>query len=77
MAAIENGNWIDIWRRHTLSSSLNDTHEGAAMNAYTTIANRRTADSTLGRLFRAVCTEARRALELVGASFRSGPLTLR
>jgi hypothetical protein len=47
------------------------------MNAYTTIANRRTADSTLGRLFRAVCTEARRALELVGASFRSGPLTLR
>ena len=47
------------------------------MNASTTISSRRTPDSTLGRLFRAVCTEARRALELVGASYRSGPLTPR
>jgi hypothetical protein len=47
------------------------------MNASTTISSRRTADSAFGRLFRAVCTEARRALELVGASYRSGPLTLR
>jgi hypothetical protein len=44
------------------------------MNATTTISARRTANSALGRLFRALCTEACRALELVGASYRSGPL---
>lgn len=47
------------------------------MNATTTISTRRTPDSAFGRLFRAFCTEARRALELVGASYRSGPLTPR
>jgi hypothetical protein len=47
------------------------------MNVTTTISGRRTADSALGRLFRAFRTEARRALELVGASYRSGPLTPR
>ncbi|MCS0580337.1 hypothetical protein NX784_01900 [Massilia pinisoli] len=47
------------------------------MNAYTTISARRTTGSALGRLFRAIRTEARRALELVGASYRSGPLTPR
>lgn len=47
------------------------------MNATTTISARRTADSALGRLLRAFREEARRALELVGASYRSGPLTPR
>jgi len=47
------------------------------MNTYTTISTPRTADSALGRLFRALCSEACRALELVGASYRSGPLTPR
>ena len=46
------------------------------MNA-TTISTRRTPDGAFGRLFRAFCTEVRRALELVGASYRSGPLTPR
>lgn len=45
------------------------------MNATTTISSRKTADSKLGRLFRAFCAEARRAIELVGASYRNGPLT--
>jgi hypothetical protein len=47
---------------------------GVAMNAYTTISSRNTADGALGRLFRALCREARRAIELVGASYRNGPL---
>jgi hypothetical protein len=48
---------------------------GVAMNAYTTISSRKTTDGTLGRLFRAFCREAFRAIELVGASYRNGPLT--
>jgi hypothetical protein len=49
-------------------------HDGADMNATTSISTRNTADSKLGRLFRAFCMEARRAIELVGASYRNGPL---
>jgi hypothetical protein len=45
------------------------------MNAYTSISTRHTAESKLGRLFRAFCKEARRAIELVGASYRNGPLS--
>lgn len=44
------------------------------MNAYTTTSSLKTADGTLGRLFRAFCREARRAIEIVGASYRNGPL---
>jgi hypothetical protein len=44
------------------------------MNATTTISTRNTADGKFGRLFRAFCQEALRAIELVGASYRSGPL---
>ena len=43
------------------------------MNATTTISSRTTTESNLGRLFRAFCQEARRAIELVGASYRYGP----
>lgn len=43
------------------------------MNAATTISTRTTTDSKLGRLFRAFCMEARRAIELVGASYRHCP----
>ena len=45
------------------------------MNATTTISTRNTADNKFGRLFRAFCQEARRAIELVGASYRNGPLS--
>lgn len=46
------------------------------MNATTTttISTRKTTESKLGRLFRAFCQEARRAIELVGASYRHGTL---
>ena len=45
------------------------------MNATTTIStsNRLAAESKFGRLFRAFCQEARRAIELVGASYRHTP----
>ena len=45
------------------------------MNATTTIptSTRLTAESKLGRLFRAFCQEARRAIETVGASYRYTP----
>ncbi|MFJ1472132.1 MULTISPECIES: hypothetical protein [Massilia] len=45
------------------------------MNATTTIptSTRLTAESKLGRLFRAFCQEARRAIETVGASYRHTP----
>ncbi|MFL6636091.1 MAG: hypothetical protein ACJ8HJ_27665 [Massilia sp.] len=44
------------------------------MNATTTttISSRNTADSKFGRWFRAFCQEARRAIELVGASYQNG-----
>ena len=55
---------------------INKRHdEWSAMNAFTTISTRTTAESKLGRMFRAFVKEARRAIELVGASYRSGPLT--
>jgi hypothetical protein len=44
------------------------------MNAYTTISTRNTSDSKLGRLLRAFRMEVRRAIELVGASYRNGPM---
>jgi hypothetical protein len=72
---IWNRNWINIFDGRKLPSSLNDMKNGVAMNAYTTISSRKTTDSTLGRLFRALCREAFRAIELVGASYRNGPLT--
>lgn len=43
------------------------------MNATTTISTRNTGDNKLVRLFRAFCQEARRAIELVGASYRYDP----
>ena len=43
------------------------------MNATTTISNRITTENKLGRLFRAFCQEARRAIETVGASYRYTP----
>ncbi|GAA5025747.1 hypothetical protein GCM10025794_10770 [Massilia kyonggiensis] len=46
---------------------------GADMNATTTISTRITTESKLGRLFRAFCQEARRAIEMVGASYRYTP----
>jgi hypothetical protein len=75
IAEIGNGNWIDISRRRTLHSSLNDMTNGADMNATTAIptSTRLTAESKLGRLFRAFCQEARRAIETVGASYRYTP----
>jgi hypothetical protein len=44
------------------------------MNASTTISTRTTSDSKLGRLFRAFRMEVRKAIELVGASYRNGPV---
>jgi hypothetical protein len=73
IAEIGKGNWIDILCRRTLHSSLNDMTNGADMNAATTISTRTTTESKLGRLFRAFCMEARRAIELVGASYRHCP----
>ena len=43
------------------------------MNATTTISTRLAAESKFGRLFRAFCQEARRAIEIVGASYRHTP----
>jgi hypothetical protein len=45
------------------------------MNATTTISTstRHASESKLGRLFRAFCQEARRAIEIVGASYRYTP----
>jgi hypothetical protein len=56
---------------------MNKLKNGVAMNATTTttttkIASRNTADSKFGRWFRAFCQEARRAIELVGASYQNG-----
>jgi len=45
------------------------------MSAYTTSLSRTTTESKLGRMFRAFCMELNRAIELVGASYRNGPLT--
>ena len=45
------------------------------MNAYTSTSTRFTSESKLGRLFRTLCMEARRAIELIGASYRNGPLS--
>jgi hypothetical protein len=75
IAVIGKGKWIDICRRRTLDSSLNEMMNGVAMNATTTIptSTRLTAESKLGRLFRAFCQEARRAIETVGASYRHTP----
>jgi hypothetical protein len=47
-------------------------NEEAAMNAYT-IPSRHTNAGKLGRLLLAFRTEIRRAIELVGASYRYGP----
>jgi hypothetical protein len=46
---------------------------GVDMNATTTISTPNTGDNKLARMFRAFCAEARRAIELVGASYRYGP----
>jgi hypothetical protein len=53
---------------------LNKLKNGVAMNATTTttISSRNTADSKIGRWFRAFCREARRAIELIGASYQHG-----
>ena len=51
---------------------LNKLKNGVAMHATTTISSRNTADSKFGRWFRAFCQEARRAIELVGASYQHG-----
>jgi hypothetical protein len=73
IAEIEKGNWIDIWSERTLHSLLNEMMNGVDMNATTTISTRNTGDNKFARLFRAFCAEARRAIELVGASYRYGP----
>jgi hypothetical protein len=73
IAVIGKGNWIDIWGERTLHSLLNEMMNGVDMNATTTISTRNTGDNKLARLFRAFCAEARRAIELVGASYRYGP----
>jgi hypothetical protein len=46
------------------------------MNA-TTISTRNTADNKLGHVFRVFWNEALRAIEVIGASYRNGPLTPR
>jgi hypothetical protein len=51
---------------------LNKLKNGVAMNATTTISSRNTADSKFGRWIRAFLQEARRAIELVGASYQHG-----
>jgi hypothetical protein len=71
---IRNGNWIYIWWARKLHPSLNDMKNGVAMNAYTTISSRKATETRFGRWFRAFCAEARRAIELVGASYQNGPL---
>ncbi|SDD53265.1 hypothetical protein SAMN05428966_104470 [Massilia sp. PDC64] len=43
------------------------------MNATTTISTRNTGDSKLARLFSAFRQEMRRAIEIVGASYRYSP----
>jgi hypothetical protein len=72
IAEIGNGNWIYILRRHKLVSSLNDTDDGAAMNATTTTTTRIATESTLARLYRVFCVEARRAIEIVGSAYQNG-----
>ena len=44
------------------------------MNAYTTstTTSRIATESTIARLFRAFCVEARRAIEIVGAAYQNG-----
>ena len=44
------------------------------MNTLTATAQRHAADGKIGRLIQALRREMRRALELVGASYRNGPL---
>jgi hypothetical protein len=52
---------------------LNKLKNGVAMNATTTtISSRSAADSKFALWFRAFCQEARRAIELVGASYQHG-----
>jgi len=44
------------------------------MNATTTISTRNSTDSKLARLFHTFRVELRRAIELMGASYRNGML---
>ena len=44
------------------------------MNATTTILTRNATESKLAHLFRTFRMELRRAIELMGASYRNGPL---
>jgi hypothetical protein len=77
ISVIQYRNWIYISCRHNLHSSFNaDKFTGASMNAATTATDTTSSglnsESAVRHIFRTICAEMRRAVELAVGAYGQG-----